>query len=248
MDNQFALKGLKIFSQLNGYRFHDLEEEKELRRFASAIEDFQLIMHIIKYPTPDRVRFDIFDRVNRGGDPLNNQEMRNALYQGRSTRLLKKLAEKEEFKAATGNSISPVHMKDRYIILRAIGFYFWENGQLVRRNGEKVRYRSDIEELLGITMELSGINPAGKSSVIQALLYMIQMQKPYMQKETDSEYVVLGKFADIRNHIKGNKEILFEIFYVLAIERDHSMSNTGLNNRRSNKGGIGNYRRPLFFD
>lgn len=62
---------------------------------------------------------DIFDRVNRGGTPLNNQEMRNALYQGKSTRLLNTLSETGEFKRATGNSVSPVHMKDKYIILRA---------------------------------------------------------------------------------------------------------------------------------
>ena len=60
MDNKFALKGLNILTELNGYRFGDLEDDKEMRRFASAIEDFQLILQIIKYPTPDRVRFDIF--------------------------------------------------------------------------------------------------------------------------------------------------------------------------------------------
>lgn len=32
-----------------------------------------MVIQIIKYPTPDQVRFDIFDRVNRGGTPLNNQ-------------------------------------------------------------------------------------------------------------------------------------------------------------------------------
>ena len=153
IDNQFMLKGLNILSELNGCRFRDLEKDEGRRRFASAIVDFQLITYIIKYPTPDRVRFDIFDRINRGGTPLNNQEMRNALYQGHSTKLLNRLAEKEEFKAATGYSISPIHMKDKYIILRAIGFYLWKNEKLLKRNGEKVRYRSDIEELLGVAME-----------------------------------------------------------------------------------------------
>ena len=153
MDNKFALKGLNILPQLNGCKFHDLERGEDKRKFAASIEDFQLIMQVIKYPTPDRVRFDIFDRVNRGGTPLNNQEMRNALYQGRSTKLLNRLAQRKEFKRATGNSIRSVHMKDKYIILRAIGFYFWKKEQPVKRSGEKVRYRSDIEELLGETME-----------------------------------------------------------------------------------------------
>lgn len=79
--------------------------------------------------------------------------MRNALYQGKSTKLLSALAASEEFQCATGNSISPIHMKDRYIILRAIGFWIWKEGKLTDREGKFVRYRSDIEEFLGYVME-----------------------------------------------------------------------------------------------
>lgn len=123
LDNQFALDKLKILPELNKHKFRQLLDDEKTRGYAAQIEDFQLVIQIIKYPTPDRVRFDIFDRVNRGGTPLNNQEMRNALYQGEATKLLNRLAECEEFKRATGNSVSPKHMKDKYIILRAISFY-----------------------------------------------------------------------------------------------------------------------------
>lgn len=153
MDNKFALNGLNILPDLNGCRFSDFEEDKKKRKFATDIEDFQLVIQIIKYPTPDRVRFDIFDRVNRGGTPLNNQEMRNALYQGKSTRLLSSLAESEQFQNATGKSISPTHMKDRYIILRAVSFWMWREGKLKNSDGEEIKYRSDIEEFLGYAME-----------------------------------------------------------------------------------------------
>lgn len=153
LDNEFSISGLRILPELNGYKFSDLEKDEKLRRFAAVIEDFQLVIQIIKYPTPDRVRFDIFDRVNRGGTPLNNQEMRNALYQGNSTRLLTMLAEREEFKRATGYSISSTHMKDRYIILRAITFSMWRRQQLKKKDGGIVKYRSDMEEFLGYSME-----------------------------------------------------------------------------------------------
>jgi len=153
MDNKFALSGLRILSELNKDKFEDLERDEKKRKFAVDIEDFQLVIQIIKYPTPDRVRFDIFDRVNRGGTPLNNQEMRNALYQGKSTRLLNVLASMEEFKAATGHSISSTHMKDKYIILRAVSFYLWKRGRLKKKDGGLAVYRSDMEEFLGISME-----------------------------------------------------------------------------------------------
>ena len=144
---------LTTFFHFMDNKLSDFEEDKKKRKFATDIEDFQLVIQIIKYPTPDRVRFDIFDRVNRGGTPLNNQEMRNALYQGKSTRLLSSLAESEQFQNATGKSISPTHMKDRYIILRAVSFWMWREGKLKNSDGEEIKYRSDIEEFLGYAME-----------------------------------------------------------------------------------------------
>lgn len=153
LDNEFSINGLKIMTELNACKFRDLENDAKKSKYATEIEDFQLVIQIIKYPTPDRVRFDIFDRVNRGGTPLNNQEMRNALYQGPATRLLNELAASDAFKDATGHSVSPLHMKDKYIILRALSFYLWKKDILKKRNGEKVVYRSDIEEFLGYSME-----------------------------------------------------------------------------------------------
>ena len=111
------------------------------------------MVQIIKYPTPDRVRFDIFDRVNRGGTPLNKQEMRNALYQGNATVLLKKITENSAFLQATGNGISSKHMKDRYIALRAIAFTLLYTGELKDLKGNIIEYKSDIEDFLGKTME-----------------------------------------------------------------------------------------------
>lgn len=153
LDNEFSINGLKIMIELNACKFRDLENDAKKSKYATEIEDFQLVIQIIKYPTPDRVRFDIFDRVNRGGTPLNNQEMRNALYQGPATRLLNELAASDAFKDATGHSVSPLHMKDKYIILRALSFYLWKKDILKKKNGEKVVYRSDIEEFLGYSME-----------------------------------------------------------------------------------------------
>lgn len=153
LNNEFRLNGLRILKDLNGCNFQDLEKDSCFSKYATDIEDFQLVVQIIKYPTPDKVRFDIFDRVNRGGTPLNKQEMRNALYQGKSTELLKELAEGEAFLQATGSSISPKHMKDRYIILRALCFSLYQRRELIEADGNIVEYHSDIEDFLGRGME-----------------------------------------------------------------------------------------------
>lgn len=180
LNNEFALSGLKIMTELNSCKFQDLEKDEDKKKYAAEIEDFQLVIQIIKYPTPDRVRFDIFDRVNRGGTPLNNQEMRNALYQGPATKLLNELAESEAFKDATGHSVSSTHMKDKYIILRALSFYVWNKDLLKKKDGELVVYRSDIEEFLGYSMEYLNWSEDALRTGLKSLFFRV-MRRCYNQ-------------------------------------------------------------------
>jgi len=149
MDNGFRLTHLTVLGNLNGKSFTELTYREQ-----SELEDYELLAYLIKPPTPDKIKFDIFDRVNRGGTRLNNQEMRNALYQGKSTDFLKSLSENKNFKNATNNAISSTRMKDRYFILRFISFYLWQEGKLLDRNGNLLEYKSDIDEFLGKSMEI----------------------------------------------------------------------------------------------
>ena len=148
MDNELTLTPLRILRDIGGKKFMELDA-----RMQASLEDFQLMLQIIKPSTPDRIKFDIFDRVNRGGTNLNNQEMRNALYLGKSTNLLKNMAATEEFKAATNRAISSSRMKDQYIILRFFAFYLWNKKILLDEKYELVQYKSDIDDFLGKTME-----------------------------------------------------------------------------------------------
>ena len=148
LDEKYELTGLKILKNLNGKKLSNLDPV-----YQSKLEDYQLITQIIKPPTPDSVIFNVFDRVNRGGTSLNNQEMRNALYQGNSTKLLDVIAKSEIFKEATGKSLQAKRMKDKYLILRALAFWLWSDKRLVNKKDEQIEYRGDIDELLGKTME-----------------------------------------------------------------------------------------------
>ena len=148
IDGKFALDKLKILKDYRGCYFKDLSPLDQ-----NKIEDCSLNLNVIKAPTSDRVMFDLFDRVNRGGTHLNNQEMRNALYQGNATRIIDALAKTQEFKDATENSISSVHMKDRYLVLRFLSFYMWqENITRDIDTGEILDYKSNLEDFLSKTM------------------------------------------------------------------------------------------------
>lgn len=138
----YSLSDLTILKELKGKKFKDLEPYQR-----ANIEDYELVVNIIKPPTPDRIKFDIFDRVNRGGTRLNNQEMRNAIYQGKSTELLDRLSSNEWFQKAISKSISSKFMKDKYIILRALAFTSYKKGNF------KESYNSDIDDFLGKFMK-----------------------------------------------------------------------------------------------
>jgi hypothetical protein len=149
LDDKFPLShSLSILPKLRGKKYSEL-----LPAERTKIARYQFVTQTIIPPTPDKIKFDIFERVNRKGTTLNNQEMRNALYQGKATKLLEKLSTYKSFQKATDGAISPTRMKDRYMILRVLAFYLWKHKQLKLKNGEVVDYKSDIDEFLGKTMQ-----------------------------------------------------------------------------------------------
>lgn len=162
MDNKFSLSNLTILKDFNGRKFNEELEKKEFpgskhkdfldSNYGGKIEDVNLVLHIIKEPTPERLTYDLFDRVNRGGTRLNNQEMRNAIYQGSSTKFLKALSKLDTFKLVTSN-IPTSRMKDRYLVLRTIAFYLWRKRVSKENNGQLIEYRSDLEDFLSKTMK-----------------------------------------------------------------------------------------------
>jgi hypothetical protein len=116
--NELKLKNVEFLTDLEGSTFKNLP-----RKFQRQIEDTKLQIYLIQPDTPPRVKFTIFYRINTGGLFLTAQEIRHALFQGKATKLLSRLAEQPEFKRATTNSISSKRMDDRECILRFLAFY-----------------------------------------------------------------------------------------------------------------------------
>ncbi len=148
MSDKWALKNLKVLTELNGKKFGQLSPVVQ-----GQIEDYQIQAHVIQPPTPDRIKFDIFDRVNRAGTQLNKQEIRNALYQGNATELLNRIVKTEEFRIATEDAfIKNARMKDRYLVIRFLAFELYFQERLMAE-GKPYLYKNDMDELLGLSME-----------------------------------------------------------------------------------------------
>lgn len=58
---------------------------------------------------------------------------------------------------------------------------------------------------------LAGVNSAGKSSVLQTILFLMGICQPADRHMIDLRYANLGKFTDIRNNVIGNREIRLSI-------------------------------------
>ncbi len=131
LDNKLRLK-LPDRSELNKKTFEELTTKIQNR-----VEDCNLTLYVIDSTVPERARLDIFERVN-GGVPLTRQQMRNCLYMGEGTRFLKKEAETEIFKRATGESLGTKLMRDREFVNRFCAF------QLLDIN----KYSGDMDDFL----------------------------------------------------------------------------------------------------
>lgn len=99
MANQLSLEGthLAYLKHLTGHTFASLEAPVK-RRFAAT----QIVAHVIEPQTPAELKFDIFNRVNTGGEPLSAQEIRHCMSKEPSRLLMHELVTQTSFDKATG--------------------------------------------------------------------------------------------------------------------------------------------------
>lgn len=117
-DTALRLTGLEYLTELDGKTFEELPAFLQTR-----IEESQLLTYIINPGTPDDIKYNIFRRINTGGLVLTQHEIRNALNQGIPAQMVREMAEYEEFRRATSDSIPKARMEDGDFVTRFLGFY-----------------------------------------------------------------------------------------------------------------------------
>ncbi|MEH2158269.1 DUF262 domain-containing protein [Nostoc sp.] len=118
-DNRLKLVGLEYLKDLNNKNYDELE-----RRYQRRILETQVTVYLIEKGTPLEVKYNIFKRINTGGVPLSNQELRHALNPGQAIKLVAKLASFSEFKRVVNLSDSKKkRMDDREFVLGFLAFY-----------------------------------------------------------------------------------------------------------------------------
>ena len=75
--------GLQYLKDFNGLNFDELP-----RQYIRRIKETSVIAYTVEKGTPDEIVYNIFQRINTGGIVLEDQEIRQTLYQGKVTELI----------------------------------------------------------------------------------------------------------------------------------------------------------------
>ncbi len=134
----FKLTGIKVFTELIGKTFKDLDEclQDKILEYAIRVVTFTS-------DSDPELQYEIFARLNTGSVALNPQELRNCIYRGPFNEMLKQLASDGTFmKKLLGLSSRHKRMKDVELVLRFVSFY----------ESSYINYSSPVKKFLNETM------------------------------------------------------------------------------------------------
>jgi hypothetical protein len=117
-EGKYALSGLEILREHEGRTFKQLPIALQGKLEDSTLRTFEL-----QPQTAKDLMFVIFERLNTGGKPLNDMEIRNCLYRGKLNTLLKGLASNSDFRSCLNQKSLEKRMDDRLLVLRFLAFY-----------------------------------------------------------------------------------------------------------------------------
>lgn len=216
LDDKLRLNNLEYINECNGKTYSQLKEvfsPLRLRRFGQT----QIMCFVIDYRSPNKLKFDLFRRLNTGGKPLNNQEIRNCLSRPELRGVLKKMIGTQAFREATDGSVKDNRMEAQESALRFICFYynFNEDGMVSFYNGNMEDTLDSAVEQFNETENLISILPVYEQAMRDA--YMLFGNKTFRKVRVNqgrrsqvnkllmlSECVLLAKYGNLyRNKINS---------------------------------------------
>jgi len=118
MRNELKLVNLDDFDDIEGCYFDDLP--RPLKN-ALSVRPYVRVISLLRQSKPE-LKFEVFTRLNRGGEELNAQEIRNVVYRGELNDMIYKLSEngflRQQLKIDSQSSAAYRTMKDARLVLR----------------------------------------------------------------------------------------------------------------------------------
>lgn len=246
IDKKFKLQKLEFWGdQFNNVAFENLPTFIENR-----ILETEFTFTVINPGTPEIVKRNIFKRVNRGGAPLTDQEIRHALYSGQSTVLLKELASINEFLKVTNSSIKANRMLDREFILRLLSFML-RDYVLYPKNGNMDGFLSDTLKIINSMPDMNSkeVKKISDDIISEVKINDIEILKHRFALGMKRSSIIFGEHAFRKSYYGRRKtpinKTLFEVWGVLLSE----ISETKFENiKRKKKEFLNDYRANFLKD
>ena len=198
-EKKLHLTGLEYLKEFEGYTYNELP-----RQYYRRIRETQIMVYTVEKGTPEEVVFNIFKRINTGGLILEPQEIRHALYQGKATELIGKLAKSQEFLKVTENKISTTRMADCEYVTRFVAFTELDY---------KKEYKGNIDNYLILAMKRL-------NSLSDTELKKIEDNFNYIMENC---YAIMGKYAFRRYGISSKRgpinKAIFEVWCICLNNR-----------------------------
>ena len=108
LKEELRLSDLVLLPELNGFTFGDLTGDRRRK-----VEDVTIRTIVLDTSTDASTRAEMFARINKSGTIANEAEIRRGSLPGPVTELIRKLAESDEFVAATPMSRKVIDQRER---------------------------------------------------------------------------------------------------------------------------------------
>lgn len=214
------LEGFQYLRDLNGLTFDELP-----RQYMRRIKETSIIAYTVEKGTPDAVVFNIFQRINTGGENLKPQEIRQALCHGKATQLIERMANSQEFMIATQKAISPKRMMDREYATRFLAFTELDYC---------TQYKGNIDNFLNQALRLVNHYDMEKIQLIEDKFKQVML---YCSK-------IFGRFAFRKYNESGRRgpmnKAIFELWCVCLNELTQDQLEKVLLNKELLLKGFGN--------
>lgn len=206
MKGKMQLQGLKTFADINGCRFADLP--RQLRN-SLEVRPYLRVITLLRQ-SDENLKYEVFTRLNEGGEPLNAQELRNVIFRGPLNDLIISLGRhpflKSQLKIRNEKSPSYQQMEDAEFVLRFMmlrgewknfsGDYRASMNDFMRlyrtpknsKLGElEQSFKRSIDGVANIWGEAAFKRPSGKGWRDQMLAGMYDAQMVAVDAATDAE-------------------------------------------------------------
>ncbi len=117
-NKEFKLSSLNVLTELNKKTFKELSSEQQEKILNTPIRAIVILKR-----SDDDIKFEIFERLNTGSTPLNEDEIRNTIYRGKYMNLLNELEDNELFDQLVDKPNFKKRMLYKGMILRFFAFY-----------------------------------------------------------------------------------------------------------------------------